>query len=337
LPIDRPGGAGGGRDEISLEPTPMSPTESRRRVRAKAALAVTALAALLVLAGCEAKKSAAGGQTAAKVNRDEVTVEQINLVLQQQRGLKPEQAQAASRQILERLIEQELAAQKAVETKIDRDPTVQLKLDAARREVLARAYFDKVGEAAAKPTPEEVAKYYDDNPALFKDRRIYSLQEIVVEARPEQVAELKAKLGETKNIAEFVEFLKANDYRFAANQAVRAAEQLPLASLRAIAGLQVGQALLNVTPNGATVVLIAAARSQPVTLDQARPAIEQFLLNERKRELVAKDLKAVREVAKVEYVGPFASAASAPLEAAASAPAVFASEPSVLPGSAGTR
>lgn len=318
----------------------MSLFELRRPAagRPAAALAVVALATLLALAGCEDKKRVGGGQPAAKVNKEEIGADQVNLVLQQQRGIKPEQADAASRQILERLIDHELAAQKAVEAKIDREPQVVQKLEAARREVLARAYFDKVGEAAAKPTPEEVARYYDDNPALFKERRIYSLQEIVVEARPEQVAELKSKLGEAKNIAEFVEFLKANDYRFAGNQAVRAAEQLPLASLRAISGLQVGQALLNVTPNGATVVVVAAARSQPVTLDQARPAIEQFLLNERKRELVAKDLKSVREAAKIEYLGAFAQAASAPpAPAAASAPAVFASEPTALPGSAGTR
>ena len=143
-----------------------------------------------------------------------------------------------------------------------------------------------------------------------------------------EITELKDRLGGSKNIAEFVDFLKANDYRFAGNQAVRAAEQLPLASLRSISGLQVGQGLLNVTPNGATVVVIAGARSQPVTLDQARPAIELFLLNERKRELVAKDLKAQREAAKIEYVGAFAKAASAPAPAA--------SEP-LLPASAGTR
>ena len=51
-----------------------------------------------------------------------------------------------------------------------------------------------------------------------------------------------------------------------------------------------------------------------VTLQQATPAIEQFLLNERKRDIIAKDLKAMRDAAKIEYVGKYA-------EAAASAPA----------------
>ena len=186
--------------------------------RSRVCVAVV-LAAGLLLGGCEQKKGMEGAQPAAKVNKEDITVQQINYVLQQQRGLKPEQAEAASRQILDRLIDQELAVQKATELKLDSDPRVVQQLDAARREVLARAYVEKAGEAAAKPTAEEVAKYYEANPALFKERRIYSLQEIAIEATPEQVAQLRAKMASVKNVGEFVDYLKANDYRFAVNQA----------------------------------------------------------------------------------------------------------------------
>ena len=276
------------------------------------------LAAGLLSAGCEQKKSVEAAQAAARVNKEDVTVQQINNVLQQQRGLRPEQTEAASRQILERLIDQELAVQKAGELKLDREPRVLQQMEGARREILTRAYIDKVGETAAKPTAEDVAKYYEANPALFKDRRIYNLQEIAIEAKPEQLAQLRTQLGASKNIAEFVDYLKANDFRFAANQAMRAAEQLPLASLASFAALKDGQSLLSPSPSGAQVIVLAGSRSQPVTLEQATPAIEQFLLNERKRELVAADMKSLRQGAKIEYVGSYA-------EAAASAPAAAAS------------
>ena len=283
---------------------------------------VALAAAAALLAGCGDKKEKGASQTAAKVNKAEVTVHQINFVLQQQRGLRPEQADAASKQILERLIDQELALQKADDLKIDRDPRVVQQLEAAKREIIARAYLDKVGEAAAKPTPEEIKKYYDEKPALFKERRIYSIQEIGIEAKPEQVPALRDKLTAAKNINEFVEFLKANDYKFSGNQAVRAAEQLPMAGLEAFAKMQDGQAILNQGPNGVQVVVLAGSRSQPVAEEQARPAIEQFLLNERKRKLIEDDVKAMRTAAKIEYVGKFADgAASAPAPAAVAAPA----------------
>ena len=275
-----------------------------------------------LLAGCGDKKEKSASQTAAKVDKAEITVHQINFVLQQQRNLRPEQADAASKQILERLIDQELALQKADNLKIDRDPRVVQQLEAAKREIIARAYLEKVGEAAPKPTPEEIKKYYDEKPALFKERRIYSIQEIGIEAKPEQVAELRAKLGASKNINEFVEFLKVNDFKFSANQAVRAAEQLPLQSLDAFAKMTDGQAILNQGPNGVQVVVLASSRSQPVNEEQARPAIEQFLLNDRKRKLIEDDVKAMRTAAKIVYVGKFAE--GAPGTTAASAPAATA-------------
>jgi EpsD family peptidyl-prolyl cis-trans isomerase len=296
-------------------------TQARRRRHTVNLAALTVVAAAALLAGCGDKKDKAASQTAAKINKDEVTVHQINFLLQQQRGLKPEQVDAASRQILERLIDQQVALQKADDLKLDRDPRVVQALEAARREIVARAYVERVGEAAPKPTPEEIKKYYDEKPALFKERRIYSIQEIMVEAKPDQVPELRERLSAAKNINEFVDYLKSKDFRFAANQAVRAAEQLPLASLDGFARMKDGQAMMVPQPAGVQVILLAGSRSQPVSEEQARPVIEAYLLNERKRKLAEDDIKALRAAAKIEYVGKFAeAAASAPAAAPAAAP-----------------
>ena len=303
-------------------------------------LPLLVVCSVLMLAACGDKDKAKdkASQTAAKVNKEEITVHQINFVMQQQRGLKPEQAEAASKQILERLIDQELAVQKAGDLKLDRDPRVVQQLEAVKRDILARAYLEKVGEAAPKPTPEEIKKYYEDRPALFKQRRIYNLQEIAVEAKPEQVAEVRAKLAAAKTIAEFIEYLKGSGLRFGTNQAVRPAEQLPLASLESFAKMQNGQAAVVPTPNGLQVVVLAGSRDEPVTEEQARPAIEQFLLNERKRKLIEEDVKSMRAGAKIEYVGKF-SAPAASGASAASAPAATApaAAPAPAPSHAGRR
>ncbi|MCC6852055.1 MAG: EpsD family peptidyl-prolyl cis-trans isomerase, partial [Rubrivivax sp.] len=133
---------------------PLGRPAAPRRARsapARTLVIVAAAAAAPALAGCGSKKDKAASQTAAKVDKQEITVHQINYVLQQQRGLRPEQADAASRQILERLIDQQLALEKADGLKLDRDPRVVQQLEAARRDILARAYAEKVGEGAAKP------------------------------------------------------------------------------------------------------------------------------------------------------------------------------------------
>src|SRR5205085_12691633 len=121
----------------------------------------------------------------------------------------------------------------------------------------------------------------ENNQALFKERRVYTLQEIGIEATPEQIDPLRTQLQNSKNVNEFVEYLKANGFKFVGNQAVRAAEQLPLSSVSTFAKMNDGQMIFNRTANGAQVVILAASRSQPVDENRARPAIEQFLLNER--------------------------------------------------------
>lgn len=271
------------------------------------AVIVALLVAAALLAGCgDKKKDKPASQTAAKVNKEEITVHQINFVLQQQRGIAPAEAASASKQVLERLIDQELALQKAQDQKIDRDPAVVQQLEAARREIIARAYVEKIGSGAPKPSPAEIKAYFDAHPALFSERRVYSMQELNIEAKPEQVGELRKRLEGAKTITEFVDYLKANDFKFAANQAVRAAEQLPLANLDRFASMKDGETAFSPTPSGATILILVGSRSQPVDEARATPAIEQFLLNERKRKVVEDDLRALRNASKIEYVGEYA-------------------------------
>ena len=274
-------------------------------------VAVVALAAMtLTLSACgDGKKSKADSQTAARVNTEEVTVHQINQLLKQRRGLKPEQVDAASKQTLELLVDQELAVQRTRELKIDQDPAVMLQVDTAKREVLARAYAEKTGDAARKPTAEEVKKYFDERPSLFKDRRVYSIQELAIEASPEQVTALRSELQRVKSAPEFVQYVKANNLRFNSDQGVRPAEQLPANVLESLTTMKDGQMVLLPSPTGAVVILLVSSRAEPFDEARARPAIEQFLLNDAKRKLVEADIKALRASAKIEYVGKFADAA----------------------------
>jgi hypothetical protein len=168
----------------------------------RAAVAATALAAVLALAACGGSRDKAS-QTAAKVNKDEITVHQINFVLQQQRNLRPEQADAAARQILERLIDQQLALQKAEE----RSSTA-IRAWCSRWRPRARNHRPRLprarGEAAPKPTPEEIkstttrSRRCSANAASTASRRSPS--------RPARAgaAELREQLAAAKNINEFV-------------------------------------------------------------------------------------------------------------------------------------
>jgi EpsD family peptidyl-prolyl cis-trans isomerase len=280
----------------------------------RSAVAAAALTgAATGLAGCGAKDKSST-QTAARVNKEEITVHQIGALLSQQ-AVKPEQTQEAERQILERLINRELAVQKAVDLKLDREPKVVQAIDSARQEIIARAYADKLGEGAARPAPADIKKYYDEHPALFRERKIYQLQEFAIEGDARQIESLKTALPPIKTADDLVAYFKVNNLKFVSNQSVRAAEQLPLPALPALSRMSEGQSLINPTPQGAQIVILRGARSQPVDEERASRAIEQFLLNEQKRKLMADDLKALRTTARIEYLGRFAASAPPPTDA----------------------
>ena len=99
----------------------------------------------LVLGACGDRppEKKAASQVAAKVNDGEISVHQINFVLQRTPNIPAAKAEAAKRQVLESLIDQELAVQQAMEAKLERTPNVMQAIESARREILARAFIEQ--------------------------------------------------------------------------------------------------------------------------------------------------------------------------------------------------
>lgn len=286
---------------------------------ARTALAVAApLAALFLLAACgkdDGKKTAT--QIAARVNKAEISVHQINQALSRAGNVPPEQARQAGRQVLDKLVEQELFVQQAAEKKLDRDPKVMQALEAARREILARAYAEQVMGNAAKPGADEIKSFYAGHPELFAERRIFNLQELAIRASAEQLPALQDAIGKSKSFAEVVDWLKANKVPYAANAGVRPAEQLPMELLPRYHALKDGQVALLTGPNGAIAVHVVGSQKAPLDEKAATPFIEQFLQNRKRVELAGAELKSLRAKARIEYLGDFGPPEAAPAPAAA--------------------
>lgn len=304
-------------------------SRSRRRARWPALIVF----APLVLAACGDRKADAS-QVAARVNHSDITVHQINFLLQQDRNLRPEQAEAAGRRTLEALIDQELAVQKAAELKLDREPQVVQALEAARREVLARAYKERVAQGAAKPSAEELRRYYDTTPALFAQRRVYSLQELQVDVPPAKLGWAKDRLAGARSANEFADALKAEGLRFSGSQGLKPAEQLPMAQVERMAALKEGDSLVLAETPLLRVAFIQGVRLEPVAFERASGAIELYLSNQARRKAIDDNLQALRTAAQISYRGHFAEHRG---EAAASEPAAAAlPEPAPVPGAAGS-
>ena len=95
----------------------------------------------LGLAACGSKDNqGVSTQVVAKVGSEEISVHQINQVLRHA-GTANASVSAMGREVLEKLIDQQLAINEATESKLNRSPQVIAEIEAARREVLAKAYI----------------------------------------------------------------------------------------------------------------------------------------------------------------------------------------------------
>ncbi|MGB4064281.1 MAG: EpsD family peptidyl-prolyl cis-trans isomerase [Azonexus sp.] len=276
----------------------------------------------LVLGACGDRppEKKAASQVAVKVNDGEISVHQINFVLQRTPNIPAAKAEAAKRQVLESLIDQELAVQQAMEAKLERTPNVMQAIESARREILARAFIEQKVSKQAKPSTDEIHKFYNDHPELFANRKIYRIEEVAFSATPEIIAGVKAQLGSGKtSVAEVVTGLKAKGVEVAGGVSVKAAEQLALELLPRLAQAKDGQVQMIENQGRVAFITVLASKPEPMDEIKAQPFIENFINNKQKSDAARSTMKELREKAKIEYVGEFV--APAPAVAAAPAPA----------------
>lgn len=268
------------------------------------------LLAALLAAGC-GKSGTPATQVAARVNSDEISVHQVNAVLSAAKGIPSDNAGKAKREILDKLIDQRLAVQQAMDRHLDRTPAVMQLLEAARAEVLSRAYREQIAGSLSKPSADEARKFYAAHPELFSRRRIYNVQEIVLAPDAKALADIRQMLAQRRSMHEIAAALKENQVRFEANAAIRPAEQIPLELLSKYNELKDGQTALIETPQAAVVVFLAASQSQPVDMAVAVPQIQNYLAGKQAEDAIDREMKRLRAQAKIELFGEFASASTA--------------------------
>ncbi len=284
--------------------------------RARVGAVTVAAMAVVLLSGCGQKKDVAsadgsGSDVVAKVNGDELTAGQLTIALQKQRGMRPDAGDAASKQVLDQLIDEQIVAQKAVTAKLDKDPKVVQQIEAARRDILARRFIEAAAETAGKPADDAVQKFYDSRPTLFAQRKVYTLQRLDIQAPDERRAEVDAHIQSLKSAAELTDWLKSQKLVFTAKQEQDASEQLPPTVLEKLATLKEGESMAVPSQFGVSALTLVSSASAPKTLADARPAIEQYLSGQGRRDVIMNLQKSIRDGAKIEYEGRFAALAPA--------------------------
>lgn len=274
------------------------------------AFVVISLVGTLTLSGCGKEsepETKIKTQVAAKVNSDEISVHQINFALQRLGKVPEPQIKQANGQVLEKLIDEQLLVQKAVEKKLDRDPRVVQAIETSKRQILSQAYLEQVVAAAPASAESEIKEFYSQRPELFGERRIFRFHEVTFQAKPELVDQLAPRVKAAKSIGEITKWLGEQKIGFNVSSATKAAEQLPLAVLPALHKMKDSalELIVNQSKTNYLVIQLAASQSSPLDEKSARPYIEQFLRNKKRGETADGEVKQLRTAAKIEYLGDF--------------------------------
>jgi EpsD family peptidyl-prolyl cis-trans isomerase len=282
-------------------------------------LALTLACVAVLLAAC-GRKSEDTSATLATVNGDRITQDQLDFAMKQIGAARPGASAPASASVLESLVEQRLAVQKAEKDKLDRNPGVLQALEAARKDALARYFIEQFVAKVPKPNADEVRQYYDAHPANFAQRNAYVIQKADARVAADKAGALAAQAQAASGAAAVASLLRAKADAVNVTESTQPAESLgPL--LPKISTMSAGQTIAIAQPTGLAALTLVDVKPQPLTLAQAQPAIEQMLWTQKKREALLAETKDMRSKARIDYLGKFASgtvsatAASAPVAA----------------------
>ena len=195
--------------------------------KTQVALMGLAIVSTLLLAACDgnAPKEKKPGQALVSVNGKEVTTLQLNDEIKRA-NIRPDQYEAASKQLLESLIVRQLIIEEAIRSKLDRTPDVMQARDRANAQVIAQAYIQGIVSKVTKPTQAEVGEYFQSHPEFFSQRKQFDLITVRI-ATKDLSEELRKTIDAAKSLDQVIAWLDKNKVQYFRSLASRSSTDLP--------------------------------------------------------------------------------------------------------------
>ena len=139
-------------------------------------VAVAALA--LALAACGEKDKAPDGQVVATIDGKDITIHELNAELTQVRANDAAPRKLVEQVGLARIIERKMLANEARLLKLDSSPQFLLARTRAEEGLMVQALQANIQSKVQQPTREAAQKFIEENPQVFGDRKLFTLDQI---------------------------------------------------------------------------------------------------------------------------------------------------------------
>lgn len=247
----------------------------------------------LVLAGCgKGGAEPEKGQVVATVNGKDVTIHELNAELQGANvpaNISADQKKQIEQAALQQVVNRRILADIARERGLDKTPMFLLQEKRAEEQILVQMLQRQMSSAVKAPTQTEIATFIAQNPDLFAERKIYTVDQIQFEA-PKDPAILRKY--EPLTTMDSVEAMLKQD----GLQYKRAPATLDVAT----ANPELVQQVLKmpkdeifIIPAGRVMVAnkITDTKVQPLTGDQANQLAAGMMQQRKFQDLIKRDLE----------------------------------------------
>ena len=276
-----------------------------------------------LLAGCgnSGEEQLEKGQVVATVDGKDVTVHELNAELQGVNLPQGADRKAIEQAALQQVVQRRILADIARERGLDKTPMYLLQEKRAEETILAQMLQRSLASSIKQPTAQEVQTYIAQNPQLFAQRKIFTVDQIQFEA-PKDMRQLSA-YQPLKTMEEVEAQVKKDGLRYR-----RAPATLDVATanpqlVQQVLKLPAGE--IFIIPAGQAVVAnrITGERVEPLTGEDANRLATNLVQQQRYQDLIKRDLEPKVKTARdaVKYQAGYAPPKGAEAPAAGAAPA----------------
>lgn len=286
---------------------------------------------LLALGACGKKDASAQldkGQVIATVDGKDITIHELNAELQGIQLPTGEARKIIEQNALQQIINRRILSDLARERGLDKTPAYLLQERRADDQILVEMLQRSIASTIPQPTKSEAQKFMDDNPEMFAQRKIFTVDQIQFEL-PADEAKLKA-FQPLKTMEEVQAKLDADHLQYKRAPGQMDALRMPPQLLQQILKLPAGEVFIIPVPGRPILVAnkIVETKVVPFTGDQALAVAMQQVQMRKLNDLANKELegkvKAARDAVKYQPgYGP--AKPVAPTPAASGSPAASAS------------
>ena len=150
---------------------------------------LTLLPLIALVAACHGGGAAPSGQVAATVNGEEITVSELNAEIGGARAPNAQAQRQLQGAALQNIVNRILLAQAATEAGVNNSPAAAIAKRRADQIATIGLYEQQIRSQVPRISREEAEQFVNENPAMFGQRKIFLVEQVIVPSPPPALLE----------------------------------------------------------------------------------------------------------------------------------------------------